>query len=289
MEKPKKIFVTGGTGNQGGAVAKSLLSQGFSVKVLTRDPSSAAAQKLKSLGASIIHGDLNKPDSFSKHVDDVDGIFSVQNFKEGSDKEVKQGTVLADLAEHYAVNHFVYTSYSGADTKTGVPHWDSKHQLETYIKDLHIPYTILRPASLMENFLLPQVKNRILKGKLVSPINKEIRQQYISSYDVGQVTTTIFSEPEQYRGRTIPLAANEMDNEQVAELFSGVLGKKIRYQKLPGLITRFVMGKDLYAMFKWINTNGGIMIKDVDDAQKEFGPFLSFSDWIRKTFVATEN
>ncbi len=34
----KTIFVTGGTGNQGGAVATSLIKNGFKIKVLTRNP-----------------------------------------------------------------------------------------------------------------------------------------------------------------------------------------------------------------------------------------------------------
>jgi len=35
----KTIFVTGGTGNLGGAVARSLIKNGFKVKILTCNPS----------------------------------------------------------------------------------------------------------------------------------------------------------------------------------------------------------------------------------------------------------
>ncbi|MEJ7673672.1 MAG: NmrA family NAD(P)-binding protein [Chitinophagaceae bacterium] len=38
MNTTKTIFVTGGTGNQGGDVAKNLLQNDFKVKVLTRNP-----------------------------------------------------------------------------------------------------------------------------------------------------------------------------------------------------------------------------------------------------------
>lgn len=74
MNTSKIIFVTGGTGNQGGAVAKNLLHNGFTVKVLTRNPESANAQNLKRLNAEIIKGDLDMPDTFSNHLKSVDGI-----------------------------------------------------------------------------------------------------------------------------------------------------------------------------------------------------------------------
>ena len=49
--------------------------------------------------------------------------------------------------------------------------------------------------------------------------------------------------PDKYLGKTITLAAEEMDMKKVANIFSEVLGKEIKYQKLPMLITRLVMGK----------------------------------------------
>lgn len=42
MSSTKTILVTGATGQQGGAVASSLLRQGQKVRVLTRNPDKAA-------------------------------------------------------------------------------------------------------------------------------------------------------------------------------------------------------------------------------------------------------
>jgi uncharacterized protein YbjT (DUF2867 family) len=38
VQSLKTIFVTGATGNQGGAVTRNLLSNGFHVKTLVRNP-----------------------------------------------------------------------------------------------------------------------------------------------------------------------------------------------------------------------------------------------------------
>ena len=106
MQNSKTIFVTGATGNQGGAVARSLINNGFKVKALTRNPSSPPAQNLKKLHAEIVQGDLNNTDTFRDHIKDVDGIFAVLTYENGIDKEIKQGMDLANLAKEYDVKHF---------------------------------------------------------------------------------------------------------------------------------------------------------------------------------------
>jgi len=287
MNNPKVIFVTGVTGNQGGAVARNLINRGFKVKALTRNPTSAQAQNLRKQQVDIIEGNLNEPNTFSHHLKDIDGIFSVQTFENGIDKEIKQGINLANLAKEFNVPHFLYSSVVGADLQTGIPHFESKLKIEAHIKQLRLPYTILRPASFYENFLIPQVRSRLVNGKLVSPIDRNIAQQFISTEDIGRISAQIFINPGQYEGRTITMAVEQLDLIQVSSIFSNVLEKEIRYQKLPGLITRFAMGKDLYKMFKWINENGGVFMKDIGAFQKEFPDYLTLKEWIKMNFKMT--
>lgn len=280
----KTIFVTGATGNQGGAVVASLINKGFKIKVLTRRTDSAKAQNLQKLTVELIKGDLNELNTYRNHLKDIDGIFSVQTFENGVDKELKQGIDLANLAKEYGVNHFLYSSVAGADLNTGIPQFDSKYKIENYIKQLGLPYTILRPNSLFENFLIPQIKGRILKGKLASPINKNKKQQFISAVDIGEISASIFLNKNKYLGKTITIGSEEMDMQQVANVFSEVLGKEISYQKFPMLIARLVMGKDLYKMFKWINENDAIFIKDLELFKKENPNLLSLNQWIKLNF-----
>jgi uncharacterized protein YbjT (DUF2867 family) len=280
----KTIFVTGATGNQGGSVATSLLKNGFKVKALTRKTDSVKAQNLQNLNVELIKGDLNDLNSFSHHLKDIDGIFSVQTFEKGVDTEMKQGIDLADLAKEYEVNHFLYSSVAGADLNTGIPQFNSKSKIEAHIKQIGLPYTIIRPNAFFENFLIPQVRSRILKGKLASPINKNKTQQLISAIDVGEISADIFMNKERYLRKTITLGSEEMDMQQIAATFSEVLGKKISYQKFPMLIARLVMGKDLYKMFKWINENDAIFMKDLELFKKEHPALTSLEQWIRLHF-----
>ncbi|MBC7745013.1 MAG: NmrA/HSCARG family protein [Flavobacterium sp.] len=284
MTDNKTIFVTGGTGTQGGSVARNLSQQGFIVKVLTRNTNSAKALNLKKLNIELIQGDLNNADSYREHLKDVYGIFSVQTFENGVDKEITQGITLATHGKEVGVKHFLYSSVVGANLNTGIPHFNSKLKIENHIKQIGLPFTIIRPASLYENFLIPQVKNGILKGRLVQPINRDTMQQYIAAEDIGKAAAKIFLNSDAYLGKTIPLASEQLSTWEVANVFSKVLNKQVEYKKLPALITRVFLGNGLYKMFKWMNEKSDFNRKDVELTSKEFPNLLSLESWISINF-----
>ncbi len=67
MDKSKDIIlVTGSTGQQGGAVARQLLSRGYRVRAMTRKPEGEPAKALSALGAEVVQGDLDDPNSLER-------------------------------------------------------------------------------------------------------------------------------------------------------------------------------------------------------------------------------
>ncbi len=94
------ILVTGATGNQGGAVIKSLLEQNkFTVRALVRDKTSDKAKALETSGAELAEGDFDDPTSLDKAMQNAHGVFSMQDFKNGADTEIAQGKAVADAAK----------------------------------------------------------------------------------------------------------------------------------------------------------------------------------------------
>ena len=285
MEKRKVIFVVGGTGNQGGAVSKNLLKQGsWNVKVLSRNPSSDESKALIKQGVQVVKGDLDHPSSFSEDLNNVYGIFSVQNFENGIEKEVEHGKAIADLAKSKGVKHLVYSSVSGANLASTVPHFNSKHRIEEHIKSIGVPYTILRPTSFYENLLNPEVKKRILKGKLVMPLSKDVVQEFISVHDIGRISTQLFSNPSKYIGKTITIASDKMTMQDLSQLLSKTMNRKVKYEKLPLLITRLVMGKNLTRMFKWINKTQPEFVANMGDVRREFPEMTTLTSWLNIEF-----
>ena len=116
--------------------------------------------------------------------------------------------------------------------------------------------TILRPVGFMENFHIPHMKNRFLKGKLADPTVPERKLQLIPSDDIGAFVVAAFENPEKYVVPDFDIASDELTNHEIAEVFSRVMGKSIQFNKLSMLIVRPFMGKELYKMFQWINELG---------------------------------
>ena len=74
------ILVVGATGNQGGATAHRLLTDGWSVRALTRDATSEKAQALAEAGAEVVQGNLEDRASLDAALQDVYSVFGVVNF-----------------------------------------------------------------------------------------------------------------------------------------------------------------------------------------------------------------
>lgn len=280
MELLKTIFVTGATGNQGRGATRDLLSKGFHVKALVRNPAKMNAHE----NLQVIKGDLDDPDAYKEHLKGSDAIFCNLHFQDGVEKEVKQGFDLINSAKAGGIKYFIYSSVIGCDLNTGIPHWESKFKIENHLKASGIDFVILRPPSFYENLLFPQVKSRILKGKLVLPTRKDKVQQFMSAADVGKIATAMFSEPGKYRNTTIVLAADQMDGEEQALLLSKVMNRQVKYQRLPMFIARLVMGRDLAKMFRWVNEHDVLFVKDIDSFRKQFPGMLSFEEWIKIHF-----
>ena len=286
MSNDKTILVTGGTGKQGGAVARNLKQHGYTVKVLTRNIDSPKALDLKRQNIILVKGDLNKPETYREHLKDVYGIFSVQTFENGISKEIRQGIGLATLAMDAGVKHFLYSSAIGAHLNTGVPHLESKFIIENHIRDMALPFTIIRPASFYENFLIPQVKKGILNGKLSQPINSNTIIPYIATDEIGKAAVNIFGNLKEYSGKTLTLGNELLNPLEVAEKFSKALNKKIEYKRLPAIIVRLFLGKNLYKMFRWMDESSALLVEDVESNRAEFPEMETLSNWIKINFKA---
>jgi len=273
MISNKTILVTGATGQQGGAVARHLLKQpGFVVRAFTRDSSKPAAQSLTRAGAEVFQGDLDDPASVRRALEGAWGVFSVQNFMEtGYDGEIRQGELLADAAKAVGVQHFVYSSVVSADRKTGLPHFESKWQIEQHIHQCGLPYSILRPAFFMQNWY-GFLRDPILNGTLPLPLNPQTSLQQISVADIGAFAAMAFRNPSMWAGRTVELAGDQLTMLKVAETLSRVLGRSVRYVQVPWEQFQQSAGEEMTKMYRWFNDVGYHV--DIATLRKEY-PNLS--------------
>jgi uncharacterized protein YbjT (DUF2867 family) len=266
----KIILVTGATGNQGGATARHLLSRGWTVHALVRDPEKQAAQELQKLGAVLVKGDLEDPASLRDAVNGVYGVFSVQALAHEPATlaaEVKQGKAIADAAKEAGVSHFVYSSVGGAERETGIDHFESKAEIERHIFALGLPATILRPVFFMNNLLYFQPPE---SGEwvLALPLDPAKPMQMIACDDIGHFAADAFDAPEKFIGKQIELAGDEVAFPAVAELFA----------KITGIPTRFQPEPIEERMFEWFAESG--YQADIDTLRKQHPKLLTLEEFL---------
>lgn len=275
----KLILVSGVTGRQGGAVARELLSRGYRVRGLTRNPDSERARRLAGLGIEMVKGDFDDADSLDNATQGVYGVFSVQNFWEhGMQGEIRQGRNLADAAKRAGVSHFVYTSVANADKNTGIPHFDSKYEIEKYIKTIQLPYTVIRPVSFMENW--EYARTGIEAGVMYGPLSPGTRSQYITVKDIGRFAAEAFDNPAEWLGVSLDIAGDDRSQQEVAELFSQVTGKDVEYIQVPWDEFEEQQGEEMTIMEKWFE-NVGYSV-DVDNLRSKYPWLVSQEQYLRE-------
>lgn len=277
------VLVTGATGRQGGAVVRHMLPKGQKLRALTRNPNSHAAQDLAQRGVEVVQGDLDDVASLERAARGVYGIFSVQDFwTVGAKREVQQGKNLAGVAKKVGAQHFVYSSAGGAERNTGITHWESKWEIEKHIRKLGLPATVLRPAAFMETYHILEVEVGILKGKLADPIRGDKPYQTIATDDIGAFVALAFERPKEFIGLELEIAGSELTNLEAAKVFSRVMGKPVKFRKLPMPIVRLFLGKEFYEMFRWLNEAG--FQADIPELRRRYPEvhLHTLEEWLRE-------
>jgi len=272
------ILVSGATGKQGGAVARSLLERGFAVRALTRNPDKAEARELADLGAEVVGGDLEDRSSIERVLDGVHGVFSVQQFQEvGIEGEIRQGVQLADAAKAAGVEHYVYSSVGSAHRDTGIPHFDSKFEVEEHVRASGVPYTVLRPVFFMQN--LEFMREPILGGTLPQPLDTDRPFQMVAVEDIGVFAAMAFEDPETWIGREVDLAGDELTMPEIAATFSRVIGREVDYFQVPWEGFEEQMGEEYTVMYRWFNDYG--YEADIPALRKEHPGLIPFERYLR--------
>ncbi len=234
MPKSLTVLVCGATGRQGGAVARLLLEKGHRVRALTRRPGSQAAASLHVAGAEIHEADLDDVSAVERAAEGADACFLMTTpWEEGVQAEVRQGRRAAEAARNAGVGHLVYTSVAAADRSTRIPHFDGKREVELYIQELGLPYTIVGPAFFMENLLDPTFLQGLRAGSLSMPLPPNRALQMIAVADIAGIVRLALERRSEFQGKRIDIASDELTGPEIARALAQATRSSIGYSEVP--------------------------------------------------------
>ncbi|WP_052429397.1 NmrA/HSCARG family protein [Paenibacillus borealis] len=292
--KARLILVIGGTGTQGGNVARELLKHGHRVRILTRTPDSAAAQAIAAKGAELIHGDLADVASLEPAMDNVSAIFSVQ-YADPYDQTVepRNAANMVEAARKAGIEQVVHTSVAGSNVfprwdkyKYLTQTWENKYEIEELIRNGGFQaWTILHPCWFMENFvephsaiMAPELKNGVLFGTLKGDTPLKLN----SGEDTAQFARAAFENPQKFHGKDINVASDELSMTEIAQTLSHVLDKKVVFETAGDEETRKrgMLEGTVYFM-EWLEEVPGYGF-DIQET-REYGVELkTFAEWVEE-------
>jgi uncharacterized protein YbjT (DUF2867 family) len=273
MAQELTVVTTGSTGKQGGAVARGLLERGHKVRAVTRDPNSSQAKSLAKAGATLVAASLEDTAAITKALEGATSLFAMTTPSGGTDAETRQGVVAADAAKAAGV-HLVFTSVNSANRQTGVPHFDSKYEVEKHIAKVGVRATILAPAFFMENLYFG--KEQLAKGIYPATLPPARTLAQVAVADIGAVAVRVLEDAGRFTGKRFDLASDELTGNDVVAILSRVTGRPFAYYQVPLDVIRQRMGEDGARMYQWLDRVG--YTADRPALRREF-PDVAFHDF----------
>lgn len=275
-EQKKTVLVLGATGRQGGATARHLLDKDWQVRAMTRDPQQPAAQALSQAGAEIVRGDFDDRASLDAALQGVYGVFSVQAYG-GSTAygEILQGKAIVDAAKAAGVQHFVYTSVQSAEDLARVGGDGNKWEIEQYVRQSGLPYTILRPCLFMDDLF--DGRYGVPDGTFSIAFLPETTVGLIASEDIGAFAALAFEHPETYLGKTLEIAGDAPTPPQIAQSISRAMGRTIPYVQMP-VETLRAQNEIVARAFDFLNEVG--YTADIAAQRGQYPDLMTLDAWL---------
>lgn len=280
----RSVLVLGATGTQGGAVCRHLSACGFRVTAITRDASTAKARRIAELpGVELVECDADREGALEEVFaarSPYRGVYSVQanDYSEGaSEREIAQGRRVVDLCEVYDVPHLVYSSVAEL-APAELPDVATKVEIEAHLRASSVPFTVLRPAFFVENFLpggFAAMTESTVGYPGFDPANP-VPQQYIYIDDLGMIAADVLREGAPWFGRTLELAGGSLTPAEVLSVFSEHVGRPMSAPAMP--VDAF--GEAVAPLFVFMRDRGWQSI-DIDALRARFPRLHTLADALR--------
>lgn len=275
MKERKIIAVVGATGAQGGGLCRAALRDRdgeYRVRALTRNPASAKAKELETMGAEVVPADVDDEKSLEKAFRGAHGAFCVTFFWDhfSPEKEFEQAAAMARAAKHAGVRHVIWSTLEDTRRwvpvsdgrmptlmgKYKVPHFDAKGEADQVFTGLGLPVTLLRTSFYWENLIhFGMGPKRGADGKLAItfPMGDK-KMPGIASDDIGRCAYAIFRRGSEFLGKTVGIAGEHLTGAQMASALAKAVGEEVRYHDVPPEVYRslgFPGADDLGNMFQF--------------------------------------
>lgn len=265
----------GATGSQGRGLVQAIMddtSSKYTARAITRDIHSDKANDLKKIGAEVVAGDIDDPESLFQAFKGAYGAYCVTFFWEhfSPEKELEQAKAMAEAANIAGLKHIIWSTLEDTRKwvqlddnrmptlmgKYKVPHFDSKGEANHFFTQLRLPVTFLYTSFYWDNLIsFGMGPKKVADGKLVFTLPMgDKRLPGIAAKDIGRCAYGIFKRDSNLIGKTVGIAGEHLTGLEMAAKLSRALGQEVNYKAVePEIFRSFDIpgAEDLANMFQF--------------------------------------
>jgi len=301
----KKIVVFGATGAQGSGLVHSILEDPdgeFSVRAVTRDPSSDSAKALADKGAEVVKANIDNFEDIKKALNGAYGAFFVTFFWEhfSPEKEYNNIKNYAKAASEEGLEHVIWSTLEDTreiiplesdemptlQEKYNVPHFDAKGEADKFFEEFDVPTTYLLASFYWDNMIhFGMGPQRGEDGNLAIAFPMgDNKMAGISADDIGKCAFGIFKQGKELVGERIGIAGEHISFSDVAKSLSDFIGEDVTYHAVTPEQYRgfgFPGADDLGNMFQFYRDYDVYnSSRDVQRSKKLNPELKSFNEWL---------
>lgn len=246
------ILVVGATGTLGRQVVRRALDEGYDVRCLVR-PRPSPADFLRDWGATVVNGDLSKPETIPAT---LVGVHTVIDCATGRPEEPIrtvdwEGKVaLIQCAKAMGIQKFVFFSIHNCDKHPEVPLMEIKQCTEKYLQESGLNYTVIRLCGFMQG-LIGQYAVPILEEKAVWGTDAPTRVAYMDTQDIARMTLATIRTEKTDKSFLTFAGPRAWTTAEVISLCERLAGQDANVTTVPVGVLRFT--RQLTRFFQWTN------------------------------------
>lgn len=260
-------LVFGATGQQGGAIARALVTRGEQVRGFAR-------KKVTGSPVPLVTGDLGDPDVVQRAFHGITHAAVTLPLVYDPKQVAAYARNIAQAARANGVRQLVYNTNTVLPSAvTSYPAFETRREAEATLRESGVPLVVLRPPVYLENLFNPGVGAALMnQGILAYPLPHDRRVSWLTHADLAAAVIAALDDPE-LSGSTIDIGGGEaVTGPELAAVFSRILDQDTRYVALDVDIFEQGLGQAVGAeaaagvsgLYRFANIDAGRDLFDVD-------------------------